>query len=84
MNQKPIKEFEEKESNEGSGMDELIAMVFFILVLPLALAKYVTPRWTARPYVWRIKEYKSEMMYKLRLRSLSELIALSTSVSMRL
>ena len=62
MNQKPIKEVEEKESNEGSGMDELIAMVFFILVLPLAVAKYVTPRWTARPYVWRIKEYKSEIL----------------------
>jgi len=62
MNQKPIKEVEEKESNEGSGMDELITMVFFILVLPLALAKYVTPRWTARPYVWRIKEYKSEIL----------------------
>jgi FixJ family two-component response regulator len=31
-----------------------------------------------------VKEYKSEMMYKLRLRSLSELIALSASVSMRL
>ena len=62
MNQKPIKEVEEKESNEGSGMDELIAMVFFILVLPLAVAKYVTPRWTARPHVWRIKEYKSEIL----------------------
>ena len=28
-----------------------------------------------------VKEYKSEVMYKLRLRSLAELIALSTSLS---
>ena len=61
MNQKPIKEEEEVKKEEGSGMDEFIATIFFVLVLPLALAKYVTPRWAARPGVWRIKELKTEI-----------------------
>ena len=61
MNQKPIKDVEEVEKDEGSGMDEFIATIFFVLVLPLALAKYVTPRWAARPGVWRIKELKTEI-----------------------
>ena len=61
MNQKPIKDVEEVENNEGSGMDEFIATILFVLVLPLALAKYVTPRWAARPGVWRIKELKPEI-----------------------
>jgi hypothetical protein len=61
MNQKPIKDVEEVEKDEGSGMDELIATIFFILVLPLALAKYITPRWAARPGVWRVKEIKNEI-----------------------
>jgi TraM recognition site of TraD and TraG len=61
MNQKPIKDVEEVEKNEGSGMDEFIATILFVLVLPLALAKYVTPRWAARPGVWRIKELKTEI-----------------------
>ena len=61
MNQKPIKDVEEVEKDEGSGMDEFIATIFFVLVLPLALAKYVTPRWAARPGVWRVKEIKNEI-----------------------
>ena len=61
MNQKPIKEVEEIKQDEGSGMDEFIATIFFVFVLPLALAKYVTPRWAARPGVWRIKELKTEI-----------------------
>ena len=61
MNQKPIKDVEEERKDEGSGMDDFLAAVFFILVLPLALAKYVTPRWAARPYVWRVKEFKAEI-----------------------
>jgi len=61
MNQKPIKEEEEVKKEEGSGMDEFIATIFFVLVLPIALAKYVTPRWAARPGVWRIKELKTEI-----------------------
>jgi len=61
MNQKPIKDVEEERKDEGSGMDDFFAAVFFILVLPLALAKYVTPRWAARPYVWRVKEFKAEI-----------------------
>jgi len=61
MNKKPIKDVEEVEKEEGSGMDEFIATIFFVLVLPLALAKYVTPRWAARPGVWRIKELRTEI-----------------------
>jgi hypothetical protein len=61
MNQKPIKDVEEERKDEGSGMDDFLAAVFFILVLPLALAKYVTPRWAARPFVWRVKEFKTEI-----------------------
>ena len=61
MNQKPIKDVEEVEKNEGSGMDEFIATILFVLVLPLALAKYVTPRWAAQPGVWRVKELKNEI-----------------------
>jgi hypothetical protein len=61
MNQKPIKDVEEVEKDEGSGMDEFIATILFVLVLPLALAKYVTPRWAARPGVWRVKEMKNEI-----------------------
>ena len=61
MNKKPIKDVEEEEKDEGSGMDEFIATIFFILVLPLALAKYVTPRWAARPGIWRVKEIKNEI-----------------------
>jgi hypothetical protein len=61
MNQKPTKDVEEIQKDEGSGMDELIATILFILVLPLAMAKYVTPRWAARPGVWRIKELKTEI-----------------------
>lgn len=61
MNQKPIKDVEEVEKDEGSGMDEFIATILFVLVLPLALAKYVTPRWAARPEVWRIKELKTDI-----------------------
>ena len=61
MNQKPIKDVEEVEKDEGSGMDEFIATIFFVLVLPLALAKYVTPRWAARPGVWRVKELNDEI-----------------------
>jgi hypothetical protein len=61
MNKKPIKDVEEVEKDEGSGMDEFIATIFFILVLPLALAKYVTPRWAARPGIWRVKEIKNEI-----------------------
>ena len=60
MNQKPIKNVEEDRKDEGSGVDEFLATVFFILVLPLALAKYVT-RWAARPFVWRVKEFKAEI-----------------------
>jgi hypothetical protein len=60
MNQKPIKEVEEERKDEGSGMDDFLAAVFFILVLPLALAKYVA-RWAARPFVWRVKEFKTEI-----------------------
>ena len=61
MNQKPTKDVEEIQKDEGSGMDELIATILFVLVLPLAMAKYVTPRWAARPEVWRIKELKTEI-----------------------
>jgi hypothetical protein len=61
MNKKPIKDVEVVEKDEGSGMDEFIATIFFILVLPLALAKYVTPRWAARPGIWRVKEIKNEI-----------------------
>ena len=61
MNQKPIKDVEEERKDEGSGMDDFFAAVFFILVLPLALAKYVTPRWAARPYVWKVKEFRAEI-----------------------
>lgn len=61
MNQKPIKDVKEVENDEGSSMDEFIATIFFVLVLPLALAKYVTPRWAARPGVWRVKELKTEI-----------------------
>jgi hypothetical protein len=61
MNQKPIKDVGEVEKDEGSGMDEFIATILFVLVLPLALAKYVTPRWAARPGVWRVKEIKNEI-----------------------
>ncbi len=61
MNQKPIKEIEEEHKEEGSGMDEFFAAAFFFLVLPLAVAKYVTPRWAARPDVWRVKELKFEI-----------------------
>ena len=61
MNQKPLKDVEKLEKDEGSGMDEFIATILFILVLPLALAKYVTPRWAARPGVWRVKEIKNEI-----------------------
>lgn len=39
----------------------IFAAIFFILVLPLALAKYVTPRWAARSFVWRVKEFKTEI-----------------------
>ena len=61
MNQKPIKDVEEVEKDEGSGMDEFIATIFFVLVLPLALATYVAPRWAARPGVWRVKELNDEI-----------------------
>ena len=61
MNQKPTKDVEEIQKDEGSGMDELIATILFVLFLPLAMAKYVTPRWAARPEVWRIKELKTEI-----------------------
>jgi len=61
MNQKPIKDVEEVEKDEGSGTDEFIATILFVLVLPLALAKYVTPRWAARPGIWRVKEIKNEI-----------------------
>ena len=61
MNQKPTKDVEEIQKDEGSGIDEFIATILFVLVLPLALAKYVTPRWAARPGVWRIKELKTEI-----------------------
>ena len=61
MNQKPIKDVEEERKDEGSGMDDFFAAIFFILVLPLAFAKYVTPRWAARPYLWRVKEFKAEI-----------------------
>lgn len=61
MNQNPMKDVEEVEKDESSGMDEFIATIFFVLVLPLALAKYVTPRWAARPGVWRVKEIKNEI-----------------------
>ena len=61
MNQKPTKDVEEIQKDEGSGMDELIATILFVLVLPLAMAKYLTPRWAARPGVWRIKELKTEI-----------------------
>ena len=61
MNQKSINEVEETKKDEGSGMDEFIASAFFILVLPLVVAKYVTPRWAARPNVWRVKELKTEI-----------------------
>ena len=36
MNQKPTKDVEEIQKDEGSGMDELIATILFVLVLPLA------------------------------------------------
>ena len=61
MNQNPMKDVEEVEKDESSGMDQFIATIFFVLVLPLALAKYVTPRWAARPGVWRVKEIKNEI-----------------------
>jgi hypothetical protein len=61
MNQKPIKDVEEERKDEGSGMNDFLAAVFFILVLPLALAKYATSRWAARPGIWRIKEFKTEI-----------------------
>jgi hypothetical protein len=60
MNQKPIKDIEEEQKDEGTGMDDFLATIFFILVLPLALAKYVK-RWAARPFVWRVKEFKAEI-----------------------
>jgi hypothetical protein len=56
-----MKDVEEVEKDESSGMDQFIATIFFVLVLPLALAKYVTPRWAARPGVWRVKEIKNEI-----------------------
>jgi hypothetical protein len=61
MSEKLKKEVEEMREEDGTGADEVIATIFFVLVLPLALAKYVTPRWAARPGVWRIKELKSEI-----------------------
>ncbi len=61
MNQKPIKDVEEERKDEGSGVEDFLDAVFFILVLTLALAKYVTPRWAARPFAWRVKEFKAEI-----------------------
>jgi hypothetical protein len=61
MSEKHKKEVEEISERDGIGADEVIATIFFVLVLPLALGKYVTPRWAARPGVWRIKELKTEI-----------------------
>jgi hypothetical protein len=76
MNQKPIKDVEEERKDEGSGIDDFLAAVFFILVLPLALAKYVTSRWAARPGIWRIKEFKTEIRKAVILATPINLLAL--------
>lgn len=61
MNQKPKEESLRDDQKNDFNVNEIIAISFFVLAFPVALAKYLTPRWAARADIWRIKEYKHEI-----------------------